>query len=305
MSIAPRHLLYVATVARHRTISEAAAELGVSQPSVSIAVKHIEDLAGRPLFLRKPGAGIALTPFGRAFLKGAKAVLRESDQLDSLLRGGKGVRGDLIVDCFEDLAPYCLAPIIAALNAEHPDLHVSATELDIAGLVERIRLGVPDITISYDVGIPSDRHVAPLQTLDAYALLPPGDPLEQGGSISLAQLADRMLILSSRLESAEHFLGLFRLRGLPTPVYRMIRSFEMQRSMVANGLGCSISYTRPHGDMSYDGRPIRCLPIRDPLPPQRILAILPQAPARGSAEALLIDTAQAFFAARSITWKNA
>ena len=299
MNLSPRHLRYVAAIARHRTISDAAAELGVSQPSVSVILKHIEDLAGRTLFVRKPGSGIAITPFGRAFLENAKSVLRESDNLDRLLRGGPGLRGEMIVDCFEDLAPYCLAPIIAALNADHPDLRLTVTELDIAGLADRVRLGVPDATIGYDVGIPSDRYVAPLEALDAYALLPMDDPASRAASISLAQLAERTLILSSRLESAEHFLGLFRLHRLPVPAHRTIRSFEMQRSMIANGLGCGISYTRPYGDMSYDGRPIRCLPIKDRLPQQRILAILPRPPAPESPEALLISAAQTFFAQRT------
>jgi len=45
-----------------------------------------------------------------------------------------------------------------------------------------------------------------------------------------------------------------------------MRSFEMQRSMVANGFGVAIAYTSPFGDYAYDGKPLVHRPIADRLP---------------------------------------
>lgn len=295
MKFSLRDLHYFTTVARHRTISEAAQALGVSQPAVSLAVQRIEDLAGRPLLLRAPGMGVKLTPFGRSVLAGCKAVLRESGNLDALIRPGRHLRGELAVDCFEDLAPFCLAPIVAALRRREPELRIVPAEFDIARLMERVRLGVSDIAIGYEVAVPGGLHVVPLHALTAYALLPEDDPLAEEDGISLAQLAGRPFILSSHPESAEHFLGLFRFLGLPAPDYQVIRTFELQRSMIANGLGCGLSYTRPAGDKSYDGRRIRCVKLSDSLPVQHVLAILQRPPAAGSAEAAFIAEAKIFW----------
>src|SRR5579859_2451912 len=110
MNLTLKDMRYFAAVARHRTISEAALELGVSQPALSLAIKRIEDLSGRPLLLRTPGLGIKLTPFGKAMLASCKAVLRESGNLDALLKPDHRLQGELVVDCFEDLAAFCLAP---------------------------------------------------------------------------------------------------------------------------------------------------------------------------------------------------
>jgi DNA-binding transcriptional LysR family regulator len=290
-----KDIRYFAAIARHPTLSEAAAALGVSQPALSLAVKRFEDVARRPLLVRTPGQGIKLTPFGKAVLKAAKDVLRGSDMLDSLMRPDRLLRGELVVDCFEDLAPFCLAPIVAGLQGTQPDLVVTPAEFGLAALAERARLGISDVAISYDVAIPSGLHVIPLHALDVYDLLPETDPLAAEEAIGLAQLGTRTFMLSSHPESAEHFLGLFRFLGLPIPAYRAVRTFELQRSLIANGLGCGLGYTRPAGDMSYDGRRIRCVPLTDSLPRQHILAILQRPPLEGSAEAAFVAQAWDFF----------
>lgn len=296
MNLSLKDMRYFAAVSRCRTISEAAVELNVSQPALSLAVKRIEDRAGRPLLFRTPGQGIRLTPFGKVVLAGCKAVLRESGNLEALIAPGGRLQGELSVDCFEDLAPFCLAPMVAALRRRQPELRVTPAEFDIATLTERARLGVSDVAIGYDVAVPSGLHVIPLSALEVHVLLPEDDPLASESRISLARLSRRPFILSSHPASAEHFLGLFRFLGLPMPSYEVIRTFELQRSMVANGLGCGLSYTRPAGDRSYDGRGLRCIPLSDPLPRQKILAMMQAPPPKGSAEAEFIADAQAFFA---------
>jgi DNA-binding transcriptional LysR family regulator len=66
-------------------------------------------------------------------------------------------------------------------------------------------------------------------------------------------------------------LDLFLSRGLSPIAQSRTSSFELQRSMVANGFGVAVSYTRPHGDLSYDGLPLVCRPLADALPMQRII----------------------------------
>lgn len=295
MMVSLKDIRYFAAAARHRTISEAAASLGVSQPALSLALQRFEDLAGRPLLLRTPGQGIKLTPFGKTVLGACKAVLRESDLLDALIRPGHLLQGELVVDCFEDLAPFCLAPIVARFHRRQPDLVITPAEFGLSALSDRARLGISDIAITYDVARPSGLHVIALHALEIHALLPQSDPLASAQAITLSQLQTRTLILSSHPESAEHFLGLFRFLGLPAPSYRVIRTFELQRSMIANGLGCGLSYTRPSGDTSYDGLGLRCIPLSDPLPRQQILAILQRPPMTGSAEAEFVTAAKEFF----------
>lgn len=295
MNIGLKQLRYIVVLARHRTMSAAAAELGIAQPSLSAAIQHVEDRAGRPLFARRPGAGVTITPFGRAVLAQARQVLRESDALDAMIGGRADLRGELVIDCFEDLAPYCLAPILANLAKAHPDLHCVVAELDFATLAERLGAGVADICVSYAMAPVARRHVEVLDELAPHAMLAEDDPLAASAQVSLGQLAEATLILSSRTESADHFLGLFRQHGVALGPIRPARSFEMQRSLVANGLGRGISYTRPLSPATYDGKPIVTRPIAG-LPSLPIVASLLQRPVPGSATAAFVNCARAVFA---------
>jgi DNA-binding transcriptional LysR family regulator len=71
--------------------------------------------------------------------------------------------------------------------------------------------------------------------------------------------------------SWQHIVALFNAAGLEVDVAARASSFELQRSMVANGLGLALAYTRPKSDQSYDGRRLAIRPISDKLPAQRIL----------------------------------
>jgi len=77
-------------------------------------------------------------------------------------------------------------------------------------------------------------------------------------------------------------------------------SFELQRSMVANGFGVAVSYTRPHGDRSYDGLPLICKPLSDPLPMQRILLTYDTHQRVSNAALAFIEVAKDWFASHDI-----
>jgi DNA-binding transcriptional LysR family regulator len=77
-------------------------------------------------------------------------------------------------------------------------------------------------------------------------------------------------------------------------------SFELQRSMVANGFGVAVSYTRPHGDRSYDGLPLLCKPLSDPLPMQRIILTYDTHQRVSNAALGFIEVAKDWFSTRAI-----
>jgi DNA-binding transcriptional LysR family regulator len=89
--------------------------------------------------------------------------------------------------------------------------------------------------------------------------------------VSLADLAKFPLILTDQALSWQHVVGLFTAAGLEVDIATRASSFELQRSLVANGLGIAVAYTRPKGDQSYDGSKLAIRPISDKLPVQRVL----------------------------------
>ena len=76
-----QQLRYVVAVAEAGSITEAARQLFLSQPSLSSAIKELEGEIGRPLFLRGR-TGITLTREGMEFLGYARQVLRQMEVLE-------------------------------------------------------------------------------------------------------------------------------------------------------------------------------------------------------------------------------
>ncbi len=76
-----QQLKYIVTVAERGSISEAAKVLYLSQPSLTKAVREIEESVNRTLFLRTP-RGMVLTDDGREFLCYARQVLQQMDMLE-------------------------------------------------------------------------------------------------------------------------------------------------------------------------------------------------------------------------------
>jgi len=139
---------------------------------------------------------------------------------------------------------------------------------------------------------------APL--VEVHPCTPAGHALTDRAEVSLADLAAYPLITTDQPHSWQHMLDLFRGRGLSPVADRATSSFELQRSMVANGFGVAVSYTRPHGDRSYDGLPLICKPLSDPLPMQRIILTYDTHQRVSNAALAFVETAKAWFSTRDI-----
>src|SRR5271166_3533432 len=90
-----RHFALVRALAEHRNFGRAAGALGVSQPSLTRSLKHLEDTLGVPLFDR---AGVTPTIFGEIVLRHGRLVLSGFAELTREIALVKGLEiGSLVV----------------------------------------------------------------------------------------------------------------------------------------------------------------------------------------------------------------
>ncbi|MBZ9739148.1 MULTISPECIES: LysR family transcriptional regulator [unclassified Mesorhizobium] len=300
MSLSLTQLRYLIAVARHGSVTGAARALNISQPSISVAIDAIEKDFGQKLFVRQRGSGVSLTSFGRVVVAKAKQVLAETDELLGLGKVSSTVGGELVLGCFEDLAPYFAPGLIRAFSERHPEVDVVVRDETFETLGRRLSDSAVDLGLSYDLGLPSHFARILLHELRPHALLSAGHALADRPEVSLADLAAYPLITTDQPHSWQHMLDLFRGRGLSPVAHRRTSSFELQRSMVANGFGVAVSYTRPHGDRSYDGLPLVCTPLSDPLPMQRIILTHDTQQRVSKAALAFIEVAKDWFSKRDI-----
>jgi DNA-binding transcriptional LysR family regulator len=106
-------------VARARSFTLAARNLGLSQPSVSRAVAALEAHLGTPLIERQ-GRALRLTRAGEATFASARRVREELDALGAKIGHDRAPRGDYVCFGAEHVAAHLLASPIAALADSHP-----------------------------------------------------------------------------------------------------------------------------------------------------------------------------------------
>lgn len=270
-----RQLEYFAAAAEHGGAASAAQALGVSQPSISRAVAELEAHWGEALFVRLHARGLQLTSAGALRHRQARALLQQA----ALLAGPRGARleGLLRVGCLGTLGPRHLPAILARLRASCPQIEVELHEADSASLLRQLERGQLDAAFTYDMGLPGSLRIDAVAQLAPYAVLPWGHRLAARSSVALTELAREPLVLIDLPMSRDYFLSLFREAGCSPRVAYAVRSLEMVRSMVANGLGVSVLTTRPKKDISADGCRIACRRLRGRVRPQPVVMVSPAA----------------------------
>ena len=130
------------SVARLGSIGRAATEHGISQPSASARLSHLERRVGVALLARST-AGTHLTPAGEAFVAWARPVVEASTALvDGVQALRAGRRARLQVAASLTIAEYLLPEWLLALRTGEPDLEVSVTVANSAEVCDEVERGV-------------------------------------------------------------------------------------------------------------------------------------------------------------------
>lgn len=266
-----RQLDYFVATAEAGNVSAAARARRVAQPAMSMALAQLEAALGESLFHRRPGHGLTLTPAGKRFLEQARGLLALANEMTARKEPSGPLKGRLALGCFRDLAPYVVPRLLALFRRRHPDVAIDLYEGDFTAVREGLLSGRTELAITYELGIESGMRRWDLAVLPPYALLPRDHPLARRRQVSLKALARERLILEDMAQSREYFMSLFWAHGLQPTIGQYTQTFEMQRGLVAHGLGVALSCTRPHGDRSYDGIAIACRPIQEKPAPQRVV----------------------------------
>jgi DNA-binding transcriptional LysR family regulator len=255
-----RQYEYIVRVADTGSLTKAAERLNVSQPSLSVAITRVEQHLKRAIFLRGKGSAIEITPFGHRFIAKARTLLAFATELEQ----DQGAAQTWVVGCFADIAPWYLAPALKQLGDRFPALSFAGHEGRFADLALDLAEGRMDFAISYDVGFEGNFMRRKLADIAPVAFVATDHPLARKGTLELSDLTDRSLILFNEDLSEGFMRDLFAKMHITPLIKQKVASLEMMRSLAANGVGVGISYSRPPGELSYDGKPLVTLPIATP-----------------------------------------
>lgn len=216
----PPYLRLVLKIAETGQLQIAAASQGISQPAASRILTEIETEAGTPLFHRH-AKGMEPTPAGSAFVKHARAILTELDNLDAEMANMKsGHVGEVRVGSVTGPAVRCLVPAIRQVKESTPGIEPT---IDVAPSVELVR-GLEEGRFDFILArLPPEYdsrafRLTPARGEVVSLLVARSHPLAGKSSVSLGELAGYEWVIQERgspIRSAVE--QAFHAAGVPVP----------------------------------------------------------------------------------------
>ncbi len=263
MSLTFKQLRYATTAGRLGSIAAAAAELNISQSSITAAIDALEESLGLDLFIRQPAKGIVPTPEGRRAITMMQEMLNQIALFEAEFLSLSGSpRGFLRLGCYVTAAPYVLPPTLRAFRHRHPQARIDLREGDLVAMTDLLGAGEIDLAMTYRNNAIAELEFHPLFEARPYALISREDPLSESDAVSLHELAERPMVLLELPLTHDYFSSLFEAAGVRPNIVHSSRSSEIVRALVAGGFGVSI-LNISSGYEDFDGSGYRCLPISD------------------------------------------
>ena len=267
-------LRYIVTLAQEQHFGRAASKCSVSQPTLSVGVKKLEDELGVALFERTRNA-VRVTPQGELIISQAQKVLEEALTIKQLAKAAHDqLSSSLRVGAIYTIGPYLFPHLVPQLAKRAANMPLYIEENFTAVLRRKLRMGELDaIIIALPFNEP-DVLTTPLYDESFRVLLPCGHHLEQQAEIDPADLVqehllllgeghcfrDQLLeacpILANKKEGATDVDG----GGIEAT------SLETIRHMVASGMGVSVLPQSAVVDHHYAPNLLSTRPFRKPVP---------------------------------------
>jgi DNA-binding transcriptional LysR family regulator len=249
-----RQLQAFCAVVEKKSFSQAAEQLGVTQPAVSLQVRALEQRLGQSL-LDRSGRRVEPTEAGRRLYRSAQRMLALEEQLlDEVSADDGRLTGTLAIGASTGPGAHLVPLLLCEFQREHPDLHVALSIWDTQTVIDR----VVDRQLELGVVGALRRHRSlefePLVRDEIVLAVPPGHDAA-GGTISLDELKEETLIVMQEgagvrqvVEEELRRAGL-RLRGVEPKLELGLQ--ESVKSAVAAGYGVAfISRTAIEGELA-------------------------------------------------------
>ncbi|OGA12259.1 MAG: LysR family transcriptional regulator [Betaproteobacteria bacterium RIFCSPHIGHO2_12_FULL_69_13] len=269
-------LRYIVAVARERHFGRAAEACFVSQPTLSVAVKKLEEELGVQLFERGPGE-MTVTPAGQKIVEQAQRVLEEASRIKDIAAAGRDpLAGPLRLGAIYTIGPYLLPKLIPILRRAAPAMQLLIQENFTHRLAGMLKSGEVDVIV---VALPfAEPGIATRAVYDEPFLVavPKGHAWESRKRITAEELTrESLLLLGEGHCFRDHVLEICHVTKSRerSPIARTVEggSLETIRHMVAGGVGITVLPATSVDGAAGRSELIRILPFAKPVPTRRVV----------------------------------
>ena len=273
-------LRYIVAVARERHFGRAAEACFVSQPTLSVAIKKLEEELDVKLFERGT-AEVSVTPLGEAIVRQAQSVLEQAAAIKEIAKRGQDpLTGPLRLGIIYTIGPYLLPELVKHVIEQVPQMPLVLQENFTVKLLEMLRTGELDCTIMAEPFPDTGLAVAPLYDEPFMVAVPSAHPLAAREAISSEELKrETMLLLGTGHCFRDHVLEVCpEFARFASDAEGIRKSFEGSsletiRYMVASGMGITVvpQLSVRAFERSSGSDHVRYIPFAAPVPSRRVV----------------------------------
>ena len=188
-------LKYIVAVARERHFGKAAEACYVSQPTLSVAVKKLEEELEVKLFERSANE-VTVTHLGEEIVRQAQSVLEQAANIKEIAKRGKDpLTGPLTLGLIYTIGPYLLPDLVRQMIKQTPQMPLMLQENFTVKLLEMLRTGEIDCAILAEPFPDAGLAIAPLYDEPFLAAVPSNHALAARSSVSSDELKNETLLL--------------------------------------------------------------------------------------------------------------
>lgn len=257
-----RVLHYFLAVAREQSISRAAESLHLSQPTLSVQLRHLEEELGKQLILRgTPGSKkIALTDEGVLLRKRAEEILQLVKKTEDEITQSDEMAGNIIIGAGESDSVRYLAKVGNRLRGQYPLLHFHIQSGDKTIILEALDRGLVDFGLVFGAFDSAKYQAIEIPVKESWGVLMRRDsPLAAKAAIAPEDLWDKPLIISRQKSSLAQLVSWMKREETQIDVVGTYSLLYNASLMVEEGMGYALCFDKiinVSGDSQLCFRPL-------------------------------------------------
>lgn len=240
-------LKYIVALAREKHFGRAAEACFISQPTLSVSIKKLEEELDIKLFERSANE-VTVTPLGEEIVRQAQSVLEQAAVIKEIAKRGKDpLSGPLRLGVIYTIGPYLLPSLVREVIGRTPQMPLMLQENFTVKLLEMLRTGEIDCAILAEPFPDTGLAMAPLYDEPFLVAVPSNHPLAQREAISSEELKEQtMLLLGTGHCFRDHVLEVCpeyaRFSSHAEGIRKSFEgsSLETIKHMVAAGMGITV-----------------------------------------------------------------
>ncbi len=271
-------LKYIVAVARHKHFGHAAEACFVAQPTLSVAIKKLEDELGVTIFERG-GTEVSTTPLGAQIVTQAERVLEQTAVIKEIAKQNKDpLSGPFRLGVIYTIGPYLLPTLIKTMIKQVPNMPLILQENFTVKLMELLRQGELDAAIMA-LPLPDQGMVTQALYDEPFMVAVSKDHAwKDRNTVSAKELkSETMLLLGNghcfRDQVLEVCPEMARFSTSSDGIARTFEgsSLETIRHMVASGIGITVLPMASITNLNAEDGMLRYLPFSAPIPDRRVV----------------------------------